>query len=299
MPRSFALRGLVIFLVLGANVVGAVATQAGAAGTPRVADPSKNLSPSPNFLSSGLCTDTGVTTSCANPCVQITGSSSSRHAAFPIVDRSPACTASILSAMNAARAVEGLSTLVLPTNWTRLSPQEQLFVIVDLERTARGLPPYLGLNRNLRAAAQIGAVQEVDPNYAANFRVGLDPEGVRGMGSTLAVGYTPLEADYVWMYQDGWGGSKSSTPNAACTSVRAPGCWGHRNELLGFDGAYNYGVGLHCTTCEMGVGFAIVHGVASYTSLVELPAGTPPNMYFTWAKNVEPYLAKTSSAIGA
>ena len=294
MPRLTTLRRFAPFLLFGSFIFGS-ATQAVAAGGPRLNDPSANLSPSPNFLASGLCTETGLATHCTNPCMRIVGSNSSRHAAFPIVNGSPACTASILSAMNVARTEEGLSTLVLPTNWSRLGPQEQLFVIVDLERTARGLPPYLGLNRQLRAAAQIAAVHETDPNYAANFSVGLDPEGVRGMGSTLAVGYTPLGADYVWMYQDGWGGTRSSTPNIACTSVHAPGCWGHRNELLGFDGAYDFGVGLHCTTCEMGTGFAIVHGVGSLTGLVELPASSPPAMYFTWAKNVVPYLKVSSS----
>jgi hypothetical protein len=164
-----------------------------------------------------------------------------------------------------------------------------------MERTARGLPPYLGLNRQLRSVAQSAAVHEVDPNYATNFRAGRDAEGVLGMGSTLAVGYTPLEADYVWMYQDGWGGSASATPNAACTSAGAPACWGHRDELLGYDGTYNFGVGMHCSTCEMGTGFAVVNGSASITSLIELPAGSPPPMYFTWAKSVVPFLAPAHS----
>jgi hypothetical protein len=113
--------------------------------------------------------------------------------------------------------------------------------------------------------------------------------------STVATGYTTLEADYAWMYEDGWGGSPSSTSNVACTFAGALGCWGHRDELLGFDGTYNFGVGLHCTTCEMGTGFAIVNGTGSFTSLIELPAGNPPPMYFTWAKNVVPYLAASQS----
>jgi hypothetical protein len=39
-----------------------------------------------------------------------------------------------------------------------------------------------------------------------------------------------------------------------------------------------------------------VHGTGSFTSLIELPAGTPPAMYFTWAKNVVPYLTSTEAA---
>jgi hypothetical protein len=180
--------------------------------------------------------------------------------------------------------------MVLPTNWFRLRPQEQIFVIVDLERTARGLPPYLGLNRRLHAAAQSAAAHETDPAYASGFAVGLDTGNVRGMGSTLAMGYSPLEADYIWMYEDGWGGSIALTPNLACTFDGALGCWGHRDQLLGYDGTYNFGVGLHCTKCEMGTGFAISNHSGSFTSLIELPAGSPPPMYFTWAKNVVPFL---------
>ena len=168
-------------------------------------------------------------------------------------------------------------------------------MIVDLERTARGLPPYLGLNRKLHAAAQSAAARASDPNFASGFAAGLDPEGVRGMGGTLAMGYTTLEADYTWMYEDGWGGSSSATPNLACTFAGALGCWGHRDQLLGYDGTYNFGVGLHCTTCEMGTGFAVVNGTGSFTSLIELPAGSPPPMYFTWAKNVLPFLAPSES----
>jgi hypothetical protein len=98
------------------------------------------------------------------------------------------------------------------------------------------------------------------------------------------------------MYQDGWGGSSSLTPNVACTFAGALGCWGHRDQLLGYDGAYNFGVGLHCTTCEMGTGFAMVNGTGSFTSLIELPAGSPPPMYFTWAKNVVPFLVPAESS---
>jgi hypothetical protein len=71
---------------------------------------------------------------------------------------------------------------------------------------------------------------------------------------------------------------------------------GHRDQLLGDDGTYNFGVGLHCTTCEMGTGSAIVNGSSSFTSLIELPAGSPPAMYFTWAKNVVPYLASSMTS---
>jgi hypothetical protein len=276
-------------------VVGAVATPIGATGILPPDNPVSNVLPSPNFLSSGLCHQTSIATPCTNPCVRMAGAGVNRRPVFPTYSGTPTCTQFVLRALNVARDDEDLPAIVLPSNWYQLKPQEQIFVIVDLERTARGLPPYLGLNRQLHASAQSAAAQETDPAYAKGFRAGLDPEGVPGMGSTLALGYTSLEADYMWMYEDGWGGSLSATPNVACSFAGALGCWGHRDQLLGFDGTYNFGVGLHCSTCEMGTGFAIVHGVGSFTSLIELPAGTPPPMYFTWAKNVVPFLAPNAT----
>jgi hypothetical protein len=38
-----------------------------------------------------------------------------------------------------------------------------------------------------------------------------------------------------------------------------------------------------------------VNGTGSFTSLIELPAGSPPPMYFTWAKNVLPFLAPSEA----
>jgi hypothetical protein len=41
-------------------------------------------------------------------------------------------------------------------------------------------------------------------------------------------------------------------------------------------------------TCERGTGIAIVRSKASFTDLLELPAASPPLMYFTWARNAVP-----------
>jgi hypothetical protein len=278
-----------VALIVGVLIVGAVATPIGATGTLPPSNPRSNLEPHPNFLSSGVCSVTGTGAPCANPCVSLVGSGISIRPRFPAFSNAPDCTQFVLRAVNTARALEHLSAMVLPSNWYSLTPPEQLFVLADLERTARGLPPYLGLNRALTREAQRAARRQVDPGFAPGFAVGLDRQKVRGMGGTLAMSFTTLEADYTWMYQDGWGGS-AYTPNMACSSASAPGCWGHRDQLLGSDGTYNAGVGLRCTKCEMGAGFAIVKGTGTFTDLVELPAGSPPPMYFTWASDVVPYL---------
>jgi len=139
--------------------------------------------------------------------------------------------------------------------------------------------------------AQRAAAAYSDPGIAAGFPIANDAQGSPGMGGAWSGGYSVLAADYVWMYDDGWAGSAGATSNIACTSARAAGCWAHRDELLGSDPGFNPGVGLQCTNCEMGTGFAMVNGKASYVDLVEIPRGTLPPMTFTWANNVLPYLS--------
>ncbi|MDE3064292.1 MAG: hypothetical protein KGJ36_01300 [Acidobacteriota bacterium] len=261
---------------------------AGATGTLPPANPPANIAPVPDFLSSGSCTQSGTAFTCANPCVSVRLVKAVAHLVFPTYDDSAACVAFFLRSLDAARASEGLGPLTLPTNWSSLTIPEQLFVVADLERVDRGLPPYLGLNAKLSATARAAARSGRDPLAAAGFFEARD-RGTPAYGSTWASGYSALGADYVWMYDDGWGGPM--TPNRACTSAGAHGCWGHRDELLGADPGFNPGVGLACTTCEMGAGFALFHHGGAFADLVERPAGPPPPMYFTWARDVKPYLA--------
>ncbi|HLK45217.1 MAG TPA: hypothetical protein VKT18_04480 [Acidimicrobiales bacterium] len=253
-----------------------------ASGILPASNPRGNVAPSPDFLSSGTCSQLGSAYRCSNPCV--TGALQ-----FPLITGAPGCTDYVLAAINTARRREGLRPMLLPTNWYSLSIAEQLFVVADLERVARGLPPYLGLNVHLTADAQRAAVHDTDPTIAAGFPIGTDKEGYDGMGGAWSSGFSVLGADYFWMYDDGWGNG-GVTYNLACTSSAAAGCWAHRDELLGFDPRYNPGVGLRCRTCEMGTGYAVTHGYASFVDLVELPKGRAPAMTFTWARNVKPYL---------
>jgi hypothetical protein len=277
MRRHLNASAVSITLVIGSLLILGSAP-AFAAGLLPPSNPSATIKPDPNFTYSGLCSGSGSTFTCPNPCWD------GRRVAYR---NTAACNAFVAQAIDRARSVEHVTALSLPTNWYSLSVPEQLFVLADLERTARGLPPYLGLNRVLSDAAQRGAQALSDPSVAAGFAT--SPRW--GFASTLATGSTTtLEADYGWMYDDGWGGSETLTWNYDCTSATAAGCWGHRDELLGADGAYNSGVGLGCTTCEMGTGFAVVRGTTSYTDLVERPRGRVPAMYFTWAKDVVPFL---------
>jgi len=251
-----------------------------------ISNPSANIAPSPDFMAPGQCAMGSAVWSCANPCVNGTATALS----WPGFTNGVACTNYILSAINNARAVEGVRPMVLPSNWFGLSVPEQLFVIADLERTARGLPPYLGMNSALTADAQHSAATRSDPSVAPGFPMGNDAQGSPGFGGAWSGGFNVLAADYIWMYDDAWGGSAAKTSNIACTSAGAAGCWAHRDELLGSDPGYNPGVGLGCTNCEMGTGFAMVGGGGSYVDLIEIPKGSLPPMSFTWTNNVLPNL---------
>jgi hypothetical protein len=179
-----------------------------------------------------------------------------------------------------------LAPVVLPSNWYSLAPTQQLFVVANLERTARGLPAYLGINSALSANAQHAAQLSADPSVATGFAIDNDAQGYQGMGGAWAGGFSVLAADYIWMYDDGWGGTASATSNIACTLPSAAGCWAHRDELLGSDAPYNPGVGLNCQDCEMGTGYAQVGGTSSFVDLVEVLKGAPPAMTFTWAEEL-------------
>lgn len=256
------------------------ATSTKAASAPvTIPDPSTNVEPDPDFLVSGPCTGAAGDEACANPCV-------TSSAAFPTLDDDPACDDYILEAIDAARADEGLAPMVLPSNWTTLTTGQQLFVVANLERTARGLSPYLGINAALSAEAQRAADAGTDPGTAAGFPLGVDAQGYLAYGGAWASGFSVLAADYVWMYDDGWGGSSAATPNLECTSAAAAGCWAHRDELLGYDPRYNPGVGLDCSDCEFGVGYTTLGSSTSFADLVELPASTPPTMSFTWSEEL-------------
>ena len=244
---------------------------------PTLRNPASNITAVPSLTSSGRCIQKGSLWSCANPCV---------NSAMKWVpgNNTALCTAYTLRAINHARSVLREPKISLPANWRSLSEDEQLFTIVDIERVTLGYPAYLGLNADLSATATVAARERRDPAPAPGFAVGYNPTGYLGIGGTWASAYNALEADYGWMYEDGWAGTRATTDNIDCTSASSNGCWGHRDELLGSSSANpNAGVGLGCTDCEVGTGFANTAGNGSEVVLIERPQATPPAMTFTWA----------------
>ena len=133
---------------------------------------------------------------------------------------SAACAADALREINAARRSEGIRAMVLPSGFASLSRPVQLLVLVNLERGDRGLPPFLGLAKPLDHDAARAAAVDEDPIPSVLHGVGYASNVEGGYGSTL-------EADFAWMYDDGYGSF-----NVDCGSRHASGCWGHRHDIL-------------------------------------------------------------------
>ena len=102
----------------------------------------------------------------------------------------------------------------LPSNCPSLTPPEQLFVLTDLERIDRGLPPISGLAANLNAYAQAGANAGTDPPFP--------PYGSTA-GSTYASTSSLGTALAMWMYDDGPGGTNVDCPPRAVAPAGATG----------------------------------------------------------------------------
>jgi hypothetical protein len=86
-----------------------------------VSDPSESLWPNPDFLEDGTC-------------------------GFDVFDNSNACNQDEVQATNNARTIlESLPALSLSlTPYEAMTVPEQLFVIANVERVARGIPPIAG-----------------------------------------------------------------------------------------------------------------------------------------------------------
>lgn len=131
-----------------------------------------------------------------------------------------ACETAALADLNAARAAEGVGPMQLPGDFGTLTVPQQLLVLSNLERVDRGLAPVIGLSGPLDQDALTGAQNDADPQ----------PTQFNGNAATSnwEGGYgSPLEADFVWMYDDGFGSN-----NEDCTSPGDAGCWGHRHDIL-------------------------------------------------------------------
>jgi hypothetical protein len=158
-----------------------------------LAEPSSSVTPVPYYPD--VCAPVGADTS--GPCLRIT-----------------------LSAIDAARAKEGLGPMALPSDFPRLTVPEQLFVVVDRERVDRGLTPLPGLSPTLDADAQKGADAARLPLRPGHGYTSVTTEWIGDVDNGL-------DADFQWLYNDG---PDSGVPG--CSGNQTSGCWADRQIVL-------------------------------------------------------------------
>ena len=235
-----------------------------------------------------------------------------------MVDGGPTLAAAVAS-VDAARAKEGIATLVLPSNWESLTKPEQQFVLVNLERTARGEQALVGMNADLNAAAECGAILSVDPcgtvvqkdwgsKYGNDwmtlgYEASVDPEVIYGL--------------FAMLYSDScvppfsFGGRNADCQSASNSD---PASWGHRDEILahnqfGTPDAEGTGCpdppieGSYCTgyfgAADFGGSIAAVVIVGNFGWVqIERATHPLPPITFTWASELA-YLPACEKATGA
>jgi hypothetical protein len=259
---------LALALLLGAS-------DAGASGIVPPHNPSSNLWAMPAYSFTSGANQTYAVGSPLPACW--TWSSSGTFS--PRADAT-VCVKAEVSSTERAQRVEGLDAFALPDNFAALTPAEQSLVLVDIERVSRGEPPVLGLSVRANLFAQRGAVANADPELPSDSGVA---GATGGWAANYASAVSALDANYEWMYTDGWDGTR--TFNYDCTSAGAPGCWGHRDNIL------MNGARLPCyeSSCELVMGAGYVaggagNGYGSYTELLIQVAGAIPVLYYTWAR---------------
>jgi hypothetical protein len=211
-----------------------------------IPDPRSNVAPSPDYTRS--CASSGI-------------------------DDSPGCVTATLDAINHAHALEGVRPMVLPAGFAQMSTEDQLFVVVDLERVDRDLPPFLGLTSALDRNAQRGADDAGDPPDAGRHYALDDSEWAGGS-------VNGLDADYGWMYNDGY-----NSGNLDCGHRGDAGCWGHRKGILDDFGS---GPGLVMGAALAKASDTHAGDIGGTSMAVTLAAASaPPASYtFTWAQVV-------------
>ena len=176
-----------------------------------------------------------------------------------------------LVAVNAGRARDGVGP-ISANGFYSLTPAQELFVVVNLERIGRSLPPLEAMTGSLNALSQGAADVSLDP--AAPVQTG----SPWSYGSVEAGLSDPLRADFGWMYEDGCAVTPPQlTVNGDCLKS-PPQPWSHRDVILG-----DYPAGLGC---HLLMGGAQGRTVATITAVFEGYCGAfgPDDVVFTWAQ---------------
>ena len=184
-----------------------------------------------------------------------------------------------LTSIDTARAQEGVGPMgVAESTVTRLPVAEQVFIVINEERIDRGLPPISYMTAQLNGDAQQGADAGDDPGFPTTLGGG---DQVIWGGSIWAGGLSSVfEADYYWMYSDGFGGANGGTTNSACATPSSSGCWGHRDIILHQFGS----CGSAAPTLSMGAAFSATGaaGGSIAAQLIATCGPLPSGITLTW-----------------
>jgi hypothetical protein len=177
------------------------------------------------------------------------------------------CETAAVRALQAAHGKLGLGPYLLPRDFVSLAPTRQWLILADLDRIAYSLRPIAGLSAALDAIAKQGALARRDPNPWP-LLMSLHGQSEIGFASNWAGGQpNALVAYYGWMYDDGY-----RSGDIDCPSRSAPGCWGHRRNILAFPAGI-----------RLSMGAAVVRSGPSYAlTIVETSTAVWPYQY-TWA----------------
>ncbi|HEX3947613.1 MAG TPA: hypothetical protein VHW47_07895 [Acidimicrobiales bacterium] len=187
----------------------------------------------------------------------------------------------LLQATDAARAEEGVGPMGLNLSaFDALTVPQQVFVVENLERVGRGQPPVSAMTAQLDSYAQAGADGGRDPTHPLTLTGG----GLVLQGGSIWAGgtLTTLLTNYLWMYQDGWGGSASATSNEDCGPLLPIGCWEHRDIVLTqYDPIYCLGA---APVLVMGAASSSTHRGSIGALFLSTCGPTPGDETFTWTE---------------
>ena len=224
-------------------------------------NPSESLAPNPNFTGDGSCP-------------------------YYIYSNTTTCSNDAVSAINSAlNTLESLPALSLNMSaFENLTAPEQIFVITNVERVNRGLPPAVALTTQLNQVAQTAASASTltDPDLSVWSLTG--GTQVYSWGSNAAEGTSnALGSDYYYMYDDGYGGV-----NGDCTTPSSQWCWGHRDNILGT--FINNSECSNNPNTYMGTGYTpgASSTFSTYTEILVGACGTAPtDVVFTWTQALQ------------
>lgn len=249
-------------ILSGQGIAAAAGTLIPAAGILPPKHPARSLPPRPDFRKAPAC---------------------ARHST---ADKATCNTAVLKATAHARSVLERMAGMrfSLPA-YEKLTPAEQLFVTVNIERTARGLPHVTELTRHLdRIAADANKGFPGDPTFPLNVT---QPGGWRAVavGGNSAIGWeNPLAANYAWMYDDGLGSG-----NTDCTRKHKSGCWGHRSNILATYGGPEFCPPKHPPAIIMGAAqgkftFDLRTENVEDELIVGICGPTPKGPILTWAR---------------